>query len=304
MIVEAGTYTYRSEKARWPADEPAWRAHFLGPSAHNGLCIAEHDPLGRFPGDFPWGDLKVQVVTRRHASGAGLTWVEGSVVGETPYNGHTRGAVHVEGYYWLVYDLLPPSAIAEDAWLSLQFSAETVLRGMVDHAAMAAVPEARLQVTVSERTQPVRLLGGERAAPAGWVSPRYGELHAATALQVSTTGGPSAVATLLEPVTDSAPAMTVEIEADDAGGIGIRITRSDVADYVLLPRGQPDAEARFFGAQFRGTALWLRAVRGRPAEVRALAGRVVRSESLGLVIEIDDASRTHGYRWLGPSARV
>src|SRR5205814_2575183 len=45
VIVEAGTYTYRTAAGDW-------REYLTGPEAHNGLSIAGHDPLGRSHGDF------------------------------------------------------------------------------------------------------------------------------------------------------------------------------------------------------------------------------------------------------------
>ena len=216
--------------------------------------------------------------------------------------GTLEGVVHVEGSYWLIYDLLPPSAITEDAWLSLQFSAQTVLRVETDHSVTATAAEARLRVSSSRRALGLRVIRGERTPTVGWVSPRYGALHPAFALRIPTTGGPSVVATLLEPIGDAANPMTVDIETADSGAIGARIARGETVDYVIVPRDAPDRAASFFSIKFRGAALWLRAERGRPVEFRALEGREVRSEPLGLSVEVDPASRLSGWQWLAASS--
>ena len=302
MIVEAGTYTYRSEKARWAPGEPEWRAHFLGPSAHNGLCIAGHDPLGRKPGDFPWGELKSSVLSRQLASGAGLNWAEATVMGDTPYSGHTRGVVHVEGEYWLVYDRLPSSALTGDAWLSLQFAAGCVLRADDDRSVMATVGDARLQVTTSQRARGLQVVRGERAPAAGWVSVRYGEIEAAPAIRIPTTGGPALLATLVEPMTGGAREAIVETEMIDARAIGVRVSCGAREDFLIVPGDEADRSVVLFGVEFRGAALWLRTEGGRPVEVRALGGYQVRSAALGLACDIEPASRARGYRWSRPAA--
>jgi hypothetical protein len=301
LIVEAGTYTYRSEKHRWSEHEPEWRAHFLGPSAHNGLCIAGHDPLGRKPGDFPWGELKSRVQARRLASGAGLSWAEATVTGDTPYAGHARGVVHVEGEYWLVYDRLPPSALSGKAWLSLQFAAGCDLRAEGDRSVVATVGDVRLQVTTSKAARELQVVTGERMPPAGWVSARYGEIEAAPTIRIPTTDGPAMLTTLVEPTTGDARGVEVETETTDGRAIGVRVSCGNRTDYVIVPRVEADGPVVLFGVEFRGAALWLRTEGGRPIEARALGGYQVRSAALGLKCEIEPAARAKGYRWSRPS---
>jgi len=297
VLVEAGTYTYRSAKARWPAGEPEWRAHFLGPEAHNGLCIVGHDPLGRKPGDFPWGELKSRVASRWLVSGAGLSWTEATVVGDTPYAGHTRGVMHVEGEYWLVYDRLPPNSLSGEAWLSLQFAAGCDLRAEGSRSVVATVGDARLQVATSKAARELQVVSGVRTPPAGWVSTRYGEMEAARAVQIPTTDGPVILATLVQPTTCDVPPTIVDTEITDSRAIGVRVSHGEWADYLIMSGDHGEELVELFGVAIRGTAVWIRTRRGRAIEVRALGASEVRSSSLGLDCSIDSASQKTGYRW-------
>ena len=176
VIVDAGTFTYRARKDRWPSDEPEWRAHFMSPAAHNALCIAGCDPLDRGPGDFPSRPLKSRILGTKLAGAAATGWVEAKTVGDTPYGGHVRGVVHVQGRYWLVYDQLPPPAMAEQAWLSLHFSPDASVREHGGHAAVITINGAQLAVTASQGARAVEWAKGCRRPIAGWISPRYGRL--------------------------------------------------------------------------------------------------------------------------------
>jgi len=284
VIVDAGTYTYRSRKERWPIGEPLWRAHFLGPAAHNTLCIEGHDPLGRGPGDFPSGPLRSRVLTEPWTSAAGLNWTEARMVGDTPYDGHVRGVMHVHGCYWFIYDLLPPSAIAEDAWLSLHFSHRASLAKEGSHVAVAAAGGARLLIASSQRNRDIELIREARDLKGVWVSPRYGDLAPTSILRVLTKDGQKCVVTLLQPISCLSEIPTLDARDTDDGAVGIRITCGEQTDYLLLSRQTIDRKANVFDITFEGTALWLRTKASRPTELRALAGRKATSESLGFSV--------------------
>jgi Heparinase II/III-like protein/Heparinase II/III N-terminus len=281
MIVDAGTYTYRSRKERWPNGEPSWRAHFLGPAAHNALCIEGQDPLGRGSGDFPSGPLKSRVLAEPLASAAGLTWTEASMVGGTAYGGYVRGVVHVHGAYWLIYDLLPPSAITDNAWLSFQFAPQTSLGTQGKHAVVATTGNAQLLIAMSRGHREAELVRGARDPPIGWVSRRYGDLVPATVLLIPTKAGPKCAATLLQPISRLSTIATLDAQYTNDGAVGMRIECENRRDYVLLSRRAGNQRASLFGIEFDGAALWLRTEGARPTELRALAGRKASSESLG-----------------------
>lgn len=285
IIVDAGTFTYRSRKAqRWPAEEPAWRAHFMSPAAHNTLCIEGHDPLDRGPGDFPSGSPRSRAVGRPLITGADMAWTEATIVSDAAYGGYTRGLVHVRGRYWLVYDVLPETAIAGNAWLGLQFAHETSVRKQGDSALAVTLPAANLLVASTQGPQGWDVVQGLRTPLAGWVSPRYGEAFAAPAGRLATTGGAHIAATVLEPFAEDTAAPTIEVERTDDRVIAVRITMERVVDYVLLSRDGEGRRASGFGIDFEGTALWLRVADGRPNELRVLAGRKASSASFGFSV--------------------
>ncbi|MCC6610734.1 MAG: alginate lyase family protein [Burkholderiales bacterium] len=285
VIVDGGTYTYRSSKERWPPGEPEWRAHFLGPAAHNALCIDGRDPLDRGGGDFPSGRLKAEVQMRPLVTGGSISWTEAAVVGNSPYAGHVRGVVHVEGEYWLVYDLVPPAALTENAWLSLNFSHEASVRMRGEQSLVAEAEGAQLLVATSQPHRAMDLIKASRTPLGGWVSPRYGELAPAAVCRIRTTAGSRFDATLLQPNSAVGASPLLEVEEADSGAVGVRITRASQVDCVLLSRHAPGRRARLFDVEFEGTALWLRQEGERPVEVRALSGRKVNSRLLGFSVE-------------------
>ena len=284
IIVDAGTFTYRARKERWPSGEPAWRAHLMSSAAHNTLCVEGKDPLARGPGDFPSGPLRSRVVGRPLTAGAEVTWAESTVAGDTPYGGYTRGVVHIWGRYWLVYDVLPEAAITERAWLCLQFTHEASVRSHGDCALVAAVAGVQLLVASSNGLQGVEVLKGAGTPLAGWMSPRYGEMTPAPVCRVATTGGAAALATLVEPVVADAATPRIDMEGSEAGVLAVRITRGQLADYILLSRDSESQRASAFGIDLEGTALWLRVEDGRLGELRILAGRKASSTSLGFSV--------------------
>ena len=284
MIVDAGTFTYRARKERWPADEPPWRTHFLGPSAHNALCIEARDPLDRGPGDFPAGPLKTEVVASPLVTGGDIAWAEATAVSETPYGGHARGVVRVLGHYWLVYDLLPPAATESSAWLSLHFSDEAVVRRQGPRAIVARCADRHLVVVSSAGHPEMQLIKASRGPLGGWVSPRYGELSPAFVCRIVTTGGPLAAATLLQPVSSDAETAMVEVQQTDTGAVGMQITCERWVDYLILPRGSSNNRTNLFGIALEGAALWLRTKKARPTELRGLAVCRAESDSLGFSV--------------------
>jgi hypothetical protein len=198
--------------------------------------------------------------------------------------------------------LLPPAAIDENAWLALQFSHKANVRGQGGHAVAATVGDAQLLAVTSQSAREPVLIKAAREPIGGWVSPRYGELEPAVCCRIATTHGPTAVATLLDPLAHASQIPTVEMEIVDSGALGIRIARGAMVDYLIVPRDEANLAADFFGIEFRGIALWLRAENDRAVEFRAVGGQEVRSDRLGVSAEMDSARCLPGWRWL-PSGR-
>jgi hypothetical protein len=184
--------------------------------------------------------------------------------------------VHVVGRYWLVYDVLPPTATVEDAWLSLHFAPDAAVREQAACFGVVAVGGTQLAITTNQDT---RWMTGSRRPTAGWVSPRYGELEPAAECQVA-TASESLVVTLLEPLSGASGAPALHVESA-SGAIGVRITRDDAAEYLLVSRDAPMRRLSLFGIDFEGVALWLRVEGTRPKELRAVNGLKATSEVLG-----------------------
>jgi hypothetical protein len=280
VIVDAGTFTYRARKDLWSLDEPQWRAHFMSPAAHNTLSIAGCDPLDRGPGDFPSRPPKSRILGTKLAGGAGAHWAEAKTVGDTPYGGHVRGVVYVRGRYWLVYDLLPEPAMVDQAWLSLHLSPDASVRKLGDRVAIIAVAGAQLAVTASQGVRAMEWVKGGRRPEGGWISPRYGQLVPAAVCRVATTAGPPVVATLLESASSGWKPPTVDVDRTGTGAVGMRITRDDAVEYVLVSRDASMQQVSLFGIDFKGSVLWLYAEGTRPRELRAMAASEVSSKSL------------------------
>ena len=97
--------------------------------------------------------------------------------------------------------------------------------------------------------------------------------------------------TLLRPISEVSDPPTVAVEASNTGAVGVQILRDGTCDYLLLSRDAAGRQASFFGIDFRGTALWLRVVNGRPLDLRALAAESASSELLCLSIVSHGAPR-------------
>jgi len=280
LIVDAGTFSYRSRKEQWPSGEPEWRSYFLGPAAHNGLRIANVDPLDRGTGDFPAGPVQSHVSLRARAVTRDFAWTEAGINGMTAYRNHVRGVAHVCGEYWIVYDFLPAIALTETAWLALQFAPEASVRPEGKGALVAATPGGQLLITSAPTSSGIELLRGELNPLGGWVSLQYGELEPAFACRIRTTGGSACMVTLLQPISEVSNLPTVAVETSATGAVGVQISRHGVCDYLLLSRDAAGHQASFFGIDFWGAALWLRVVNGRPVDLRALGAASAISESL------------------------
>jgi hypothetical protein len=223
------------------------------------------------------------------ASAAGISWTEAQLIGDTQYGGYVRGIMHVHGCYWLIYDLLPPGAIAEDAWLSVHFSHRVSIDIQVPHAVVAAAGDAQLLVASSQGHRDIEPTREAQDPMRGWVSLRYGDLTPASTFRIPTRDGPKCVATLFQPKSRLSEIPTLDVRDTDEGAVGVRIARGEHIDYLLLSRQGVNRRANFFDIDFEGTALWLRTEASRPTEVRTLASRKACSESLGFNVTSREA---------------
>lgn len=194
VLVDPGTYSYRSRPEAWPREAPAWRKHFMSPEAHNGPCIEGEDPLDRGDGDFPAGTPKSWIRHELVLISGELSCVSASIEGFTPYAGHNRTVLQVREEYWLVVDRFPP-ALRKPAFLNFQFA---------HGARLLQLSEQRIQVStagtglslVTHNLMTATKFCGQLAPTAGWVSPAYGTVQSAPCVR-------------LAPMTPTLPAVTV-----------------------------------------------------------------------------------------------
>ena len=286
VVVASGTYTYRSDQINWPLKEPNWRRHFVGPGASNGLVIEGVDPLARRPGDFPGGargDIKSRVAVTHRAVGERLTWIEGEVRGETLYSGHGRAVVHVAGCYWVVIDRLPRDLEGRRAALHFQLAPEAQVEALGEGAQAVRCGAVCLEIAASAGLAGPEVVAGATDPPAGWVSPSYGVKLAAPLLRYGVAEGTGTCAVVLAPGRSDAKGPAVELLEPAGGGLGLRITRGDTSDILLLAAGREHG-IEAFGMTFHGHLMWLRCRSGRPVELRWLSGTRLSAPDLSLKV--------------------
>lgn len=257
VLATAGTYSYRFKPHPDLSDRPNLRAHFASAASRSGFFLEGEEPYGSLKGDFRNWRLPCQVETRRaSATGAGLSWSEGCVVGTGAYVGQRRGVVHVWGEYWLVYDNPPANRDGRPASVAWQF-APGINCQVGEETVAEAQPAAgdfclRIQACGSEKPD---VACGSSDPFRGWVSPSYGRLEAAANLRYPLKPGCSVAAFLLtlEPDSD----LTFEQILNDDNGLGFHIASSEQEAILLLRHGEGSAEVLANGLTFDGRLLFL-----------------------------------------------
>jgi|GEM_PF-5304792 len=261
VLAPPGTFSYRFKPHPDLPGQPNLRAHFASAASRSGLFIEGLEPYGPLKGDFRNWTLPCQVAARRATTeAAGLSWVEGRVVGEGPYIGQRRGVIHVWDRYWLVYDTPPPLQGARSAAIGWQFGPE--LRCTLDdgdaNRASAEAGAATLHL-LSSGTGPASLAVGEAEPFRGWVSPSYGRLEPAANLRFALPRDGGGAATLLS----LAPLEGLRLErsagegSDESGGLGFRLSGPQSEALLLLCDDDREAPFQWAGVGFRGRLLWL-----------------------------------------------
>jgi hypothetical protein len=286
MIVDAGTYTYRSNRDAWPAGSPRGRHYFMSAVAHNGMSISGEDPLGRGSGDFPGASIHSRTAIGASMPGSVLAWVEAENRGDTAYAGHRRGVVQVRGHYHLIYDVPGRAASLAAVSFGLQFAAGTRLEqvgrsGLV----VARGTDAALCVATSDNLLVDTIACGQESPPLGWVSPRYGDLQPAPMLRYKPRSDEGPFVTFLS--TGDAKA-SVEALALGRGAHAFRVTTDRYVDHVLASTGDATEEIAAWGIRFVGKLLWLRTIEGLPRELRWLQGRGAAWPSHGVDLRADE----------------
>ena len=289
MIVDAGTYSYRSDRDAWPAGSPPWRHYFMSAVAHNGLAIHGEDPLGRGTGDFPGHPIRSRAAIDAALRGNSIAWVQAENRGDSAYRGHRRGVVQVHGHYLLVYDALGSGAPPAAASFGLQFASGTRLEhGDTPGLMVARNEDATLRVATSDNLVFDTIASGQESPPLGWISPRYGELQPAPMLRHKPGGNTGPFATILSAEAAAASVASIEGLAPRSGVHAFRVTTDRFVDYVLASTSVGEEEVVAWDIRFVGKLLWLRTVEGRPRELRWLAARRAAWQAHGLDVRASE----------------
>lgn len=228
LVVEAGTHTYRAGANPNGMD---WRAYFLGPACHNGLLVDGADPLARGPGSFPGGAPRSFVAMRGIHEDGQLAWAEGENTGSSCYAGHRRGVVHVRGRFWLVYDVLPEGLPLSGVSMGLQL-APGVGAEVLPEGIRITGTRAGCWCVPGEGFGPVVVRCGEMNPPAGWVSPRYGQLVPATQLRLFPARPMPLHAFLIQPAT-AADQRPPRLSTSRGAGGEFALDVTDVVGYTM-----------------------------------------------------------------------
>jgi hypothetical protein len=257
VLAPPGTGSYRFKPRTDLPGQPNLRAHFASAACRSGPFIEGLEPYGPLSGDFRNWRLPCQVEARRaSAPTAGLSWVEGIVVGEGPYVGQRRGVIHVWGRGWLVYDRPPALKSGKPACIGWQFGPDVTCRleeggRVVAQDAAVARPLHMLTCGSGEAT----VVTGGWDPFRGWVSPSYGRLQPAANLRFVVPSDHSGAAFFL--TLDAADGQRLEQVVDDDNGLGFRTTSPREEMLLLLGAGGQAPVVRWSDVSFCGRALCL-----------------------------------------------
>jgi hypothetical protein len=187
VLPPPGTGSYRFKPHPQLQGRPNLRAHFASASSRSGFFFAGAEPYAALHGDFRDWHLPCQVESWRAANAAaGLSWIEGDVVGDGAYVGQRRGVVHLWEQGWLVYDRPPDRPAGQPAFIGWQFAPDVTCRvhepGHVEAIGTAAA--TRLHILFCGTAEPTVICGSFEPFR-GWISPAYGRLAPASNLRFS-----------------------------------------------------------------------------------------------------------------------
>lgn len=264
ILTDPGTMTYR----HCHSSVTPGRSYFSGPAAHNGLSFGSIDPLGAVVGDFRKRDGVLSRVRTTHTLlGGGLAWLEAEIRGNSVYNGYRRGIVHVQGFYWIIYDWLPQGLEEHVAVYGFQAAPEARVEHDEDGIQWLHCANESIWLSRGPGLEAPEQICGQSDPPGGWVAPRYGELKSAPQLRYRASSGSVLTAFVLG--TGKQTVQPVSIHALETG-IAIQMEGRESRDLLLL--ATHDEPIRVNTEMFCGqaNALWLTGVREKPGLLRCL----------------------------------
>ncbi len=275
LIVDAGTYSYRSLYTGCDAQALPWRQYFAGPRAHNGPIIDNLDPLGALTRNFRrTGETVRAAVTCQRSNDLAL--VDGGLIASDPYGNTRRMVIHVLGKYWLVVDI-PTATPGRSGSISygFQFDAGSRIAGTgngltIEHPNCAHL----VHLAAGGQVGTPDVYEGDMDPIAGWVSPRYGELLEAPQARFGISGPIRPVVFVIQVGQKTPLPPEVSINEFESDTFQITVKFEDFEDMLFV--GCRDAGYPPNGndqLSFRGDLLWLRSFIGVPHEVRWLGAR-------------------------------
>lgn len=268
LIVNSGTYTYRFKSAQWHSSSPNWRSYFAGPDSHNWLILGA-DPYGAMSGDFRNRDVPCRVSLQRYVQAPSLTWLDFEATGENVASGCRRGVVHIDGHYWVVYDVVPDGVRARGASMALQFApgAKASMEG-----------QAVIHVTLGGRSCRIALSGGLRDPDllfgstkplAGWVSPRYGEMVPAPQLRARIAPGGEPCGFVLQASCGETESCLIAAAMAGDSWVAFQMLNGEFVDVLLVRTSNSGSPMVAWNVEFDGALLWLRTAEDEIVDCRS-----------------------------------
>ena len=287
ILVDAGTFTYRFRIDAGTDTEIAWRAHFAGPRAHNGLVVDGADPIGALSGNFR-ATADLPLLTSASGRGDRVAFVEASLAPRSTFCGFRRGVIHLNGVGFIVYDFVHGSASPSRPKLAFQLAAGCALHAVDDtHVLVRSGPQT-LSVAHSSAIGPREAVVGRETPTNGWVSPRYGERVPAPQLLFDIAAGQPGAFALYG--NDSAAPLSIECRLPTPTSRAFKVCHGGTTDIVLLNVDEPHATVEQWGVAFSGRLGWLRIPDQGSPVIRCLDGRSLIAPAQGLHCRFDDRS--------------
>ena len=290
LIVEAGTYTYRTTAGDW-------RGYLAGPDAHNGLSIAGHDPLQRYEGDFRPRHTATRVRSRSAVGEGTIGWVEGTIEGPTIYRGYRRGVMSLDFGFWVVYDVVPEHVPLADVSFGFQLEPGVRAVGEANNVVRIEANEERLAIVPSAGFRMPSIDAGRVQPPRGWVSPGYGSLVPAPQIRFASDRTRRRTAFVLAQGDNVPSWCAVHDETDSASGMAIEIAWPGFTDRIIV--GGDAGPVRAFGGEFDGAMIWLRCRGSEPVALHCFDTCLVRLPASAVHVEAD---RRREWLSIGPAA--
>jgi hypothetical protein len=289
VLCPPGTYTYRNGPHPDLRGHPNLRTHFVSASSRPAVYLEGKEPYGPLLGDFRDWDFPCQVETRQaSAKEAGLSWVEGEVIGKGPYVGNRRGVIHLWGHFWLIYDTLPARQDGTRAFVGWQFapgiSCDLLDSGIAEARGLAN--DARLIICANGVGGSDIVRGGLEPVR-GWVSPSYGRLQPADNLRFAIPDDTNSSAFILTPTPTPTPHAALDFANCGASGVEMHITGPEDEISILLNSAEDCNENHGEDLNFQGRLLVIRKFFDGRLKIQALGLRRLTSSKFGIDLRAD-----------------